>query len=202
MDPAASVLFGKTRQAVLSALFERGADGIYVRELERQTGISTGALHHELRQLMQADLVEKTKDGNRVVYRINDSHPIYTELRGIIEKTCGVPAQVRAALGDLESDIDFAAIFGSTARGTSHAGSDIDLLLVGELTQSKLIDHIQPLEERLHREIGFRLYTREEFNKRRQSDPFLTRVLSRPLIPIIGAIDSACEEENQGVGLH
>ncbi len=191
MDPAASVLFGKTRQAVLSALFERDADGIYVRELERQTGISTGALHHELRQLMRADLVEKTNDGNRVVYRINEAHPIYAELRGIVEKTCGVPAQVRDALDDLESDIEFAAIFGSTARGTSHASSDIDLLVVGDLTPSKLIDRIQPLEEQLHREIGFRLYTQEEFSQRRQVDPFLTRVLSRPLIPIFGTIDGA-----------
>lgn len=191
MDPAASVLFGKTRQAVLSTLFERGADGVYVRELERQTGISTGALHHELRQLMQADLVEKTNDGNRVVYRINESHPIHAELRGIVEKTCGVPAQVREALGELEPDIQFAAIFGSIARGTSHAGSDIDLLLIGDLTQSELIERIQPLEERLHREIGFRLYTRDEFDERRQTDPFLARVLSRPLIPIIGSIDDA-----------
>lgn len=191
MDPAASVLFGKTRQAVLSSLFERGPQGIYVRELERQTGISTGALHHELQRLMQADLVEKTEDGQRVVYRINESHPIYTELRGIVEKTCGVPAQVREALTDLVAEIRFAAIFGSTARGASHSGSDVDLLLVGELSPSDVIERIQPLEERLQREIGFRLYTPQEFAQRRENDPFLTRVLSRPLIPIIGSLDDA-----------
>lgn len=191
MDPAASVLFGKTRQAVLSTLFERAADGVYVRELQRQTGISTGALHHELRRLMQADLVEKTDDGNRVVYRINQSHPIYSDLRAIVEKTCGLPAQVREALANLESDIRFAAIFGSTAGGTSHSGSDVDLLLVAELSQSQIIERIQPLEERLQREIGFRLYTPQEFAQRRTNDPFLTRVLTRPLIPIIGSLDDA-----------
>lgn len=191
MDPTASILFGKTRQAVLSALFERGAEGIYVRELERQTGISSGALHHELGQLMQADLVEKTNDGNRVVYRINESHPIHTELRGIVEKTCGIPAQVREALVDLEPNIQFAAIFGSTARGTGHSGSDVDLLLVGDLTQSMVIERIQPLEDRLQREIGFRLYTPQEFLERKSSDPFLTRVLARNLLPVIGSINDA-----------
>ena len=189
MDPAASVLFGKTRQAVLTSLFERGSKGVYVRELERQTGISTGALHHELQKLTEADLIEKDNDGNRVIYRINESHPISAELRGIIEKTVGLPAQLRRVLSDLESVIRYAAIFGSTARGTSHSGSDIDLLVVGELSPSQVIERIQPLEERLQRDIGFRLYTPQEFEQRRQQDPFLTKVLNRPLIPLMGTVD-------------
>lgn len=191
MDPAASVLFGKTRQAVLTALFERGPRGIYVRELERQTGISSGALHHELGQLMRADLVQKASDGNRVIYRINDSHPIFAELRGIVGKTCGLPGQVREALDGLGPHIRFAAIFGSTAHGNSHSGSDVDLLVVGNVSPAQLIDQIQPLEEQLQREIGFRLYSPEEFAQRRKQDPFLTRVLNRPLIELIGSLDDA-----------
>ena len=191
MDPTASVLFGKTRQAVLTSLFERGSEGIYVRELERQTGISTGALHHELQKLMQADLIQKDTDGNRVIYRVNQSHPVCEELRGIVEKTIGLPAQVREVLLDLQPAIQYAAIFGSTARGTSHSGSDIDLLLVGDLSPSQVIERIQPLEERLKREIGFRLYTPQEFAHRRKQDPFLIKVLRRPVIPLMGNLDGA-----------
>lgn len=202
MDPTASVLFGKTRQAVLAALFERGVDGIYVRELQRQTGISTGALHHELQQLMQADLVEKSEDGNRVIYRLNESHPIHHELRRIVEKTCGLPAQLGEALQPLEARIRFAAIFGSIAQGTSHAGSDVDLLLVAELSQSQVIERIQPLEERLQIEIGFRLYTPREFTQRQTKDPFLIRVLTRPLIRIIGSLDDASEPERPANSVH
>lgn len=191
MDPTASVLFGKTRQAVLSTLFEQGDEGIYIRELERRTGISTGTLHHELRQLMQADLVEKTNDGNRVVYRINESHPIQDELRAIVLKTCGLPAQVREALAPLENRIHLAAIFGSMAKGTSHSASDIDLLVVGDLTPAEVIDQIQPLERKLDREIGFRLYRMNEFTNRRNSDPFLDKVLTGPLITLMGSPNDA-----------
>jgi predicted nucleotidyltransferase len=191
MDPAADVLFGKTRQAVLAALFERGAEGVYLRELERLTGISSGPLHHELQRLMHADLVEKSADGNRVIYRVNQSHPVHAELRGIVEKTCGLPAQVRDALQAFESRIQFAAIFGSTARGSSHGASDVDLLVVGDISPTEIIDRIQALEERLEREVGFRVYSRREFNERQESDPFLSRVLERPMITLFGSVDDA-----------
>jgi|SRR6056297_381058 len=186
MEVTASVLFGKTRQAVLSELADSPDPGLYLRELQRRTGISSGALHHELGQLMKADLVERFKDGNRVIYRLNRSHPIHDELCRIIEKTCGLPARIRQALEPLSQRIDWAAIFGSVAQGSSHAGSDVDVLIVGEITSAEIIECIQPLESALGREIGFRLYSPEEFAARKGSDAFLQKVLSRPLIELLG----------------
>ena len=191
MEVTASVLFGKTRQAVLAELADSSEHGVYLRELQRRTGISSGALHHELGQLMKADLVEKFEDGNRVNYRLNRLHPIHDELRGIVEKTCGLPARIRQALAPLSQRIDWAAIFGSIAQGTSHAGSDVDMLIVGEVTSAEIIECIQPLENDLGREIGFRLYAPEEFAERRESDAFLQKVLSRPLITLLGPTDDA-----------
>jgi len=174
------------RQAVLSELADSPDPGLYLRELQRRTGISSGALHHELGQLMKADLVERFKDGNRVIYRLNRSHPIHDELCRIIEKTCGLPARIRQALEPLSQRIDWAAIFGSVAQGSSHAGSDVDVLIVGEITSAEIIECIQPLESALGREIGFRLYSPEEFAARKGSDAFLQKVLSRPLIELLG----------------
>lgn len=191
MDPAASILFGKTRQAVLSALFEAGEAGIYLRQLERQSGISTGALHHELQQLIKADIVRKHQDGNRMLYEINQAHPVTAPLREIVEKTCGIPAQLREALAPIEGQVHLAAIFGSIAKGTSHGGSDIDLLLVADLTPTQVIEQIQPLENSLGREIGFRLYSPAEFKQRAGTDAFLKKVLNQPMILLIGAIDDA-----------
>lgn len=191
MEVTASVLFGKTRQAVLAALFEAGEAGIYLRQLERQSGISTGALHHELRQLLKADVVCNRKDGNRVLYQINQTHPVIEPLREIVEKTCGAPAQLRQALAPIKDQIHFAAIFGSVAKGTSHGASDIDLLLVADLTPTQVIDQIQPLETSLGREVGFRLYSPEEFKERVATDSFLKKVFNQPMIPLIGTIEDA-----------
>lgn len=191
MDPAASILFGKTRQSVLAALFESGEQGVYIRELQRRSGISSGALHHELRRLMTADLVFRQTEGNRVRYCINRAHPVTAPLQEIVEKTCGLPAQIRRALTALGDRLDIAAIFGSMAAGSAHAGSDVDLILVGDASHGEIIQQIQPLEEQLGREISFRLYDAETFKQRADSDPFLKKVLQRPMIPLIGDIDDA-----------
>ncbi|TVQ33962.1 MAG: nucleotidyltransferase domain-containing protein [Wenzhouxiangella sp.] len=191
MDPTASILFGKTRQAVLGALYQCGEPGIYIRELQRQSGISSGALHHELRQLMKADLVSRRVDGNRVLYSINREHPVAEPLREIVLKTCGLPAQIRLALAPIENRLKFAAIFGSIAAGSAHAASDIDLILVGDVSHAEVIDLIQPLEAELGREIGFRLYEPASFRARAETDAFLIKVLERPTIELIGKFHDA-----------
>lgn len=88
MSATASVLFGKARQAVLLKLFEEPGDPVYLRELARRTGLSTGALQHELRQLKGADLILRSRDGNRVCYRANTDHPVFLELQSLVRKTC------------------------------------------------------------------------------------------------------------------
>jgi predicted nucleotidyltransferase/DNA-binding HxlR family transcriptional regulator len=191
MDATASVLFGKTRQAVLGALFQDPEQGWYLRQLERETGLSTGTLHLELKQLIKADLIRKRQDGNRIVYQPNPTHPIYEPLREIVEKTCGIPARIGQGLAELGDGIRYAAIFGSMARGRDSAASDIDLIVVGKLSNKDLIPTIQQLEQNLSREIGFRLYSPEEFLQRRETDPFLQRVLSQPLTPVMGKLDDA-----------
>jgi len=191
MDSTASILFGKTRQAVLAALFESSEQGIYIRELQRQSGISSGALHHELGRLMNADLVFSQPDGNRVRYCINQAHPVAAPLQEIVEKTCGLPPRLRQALAVLGQRLEFAAIYGSIASGNAHAVSDIDLILVGDVTHDEIIQRIQPLEHQLGREISFRLYDRQTFKSRADTDPFLTKVLQRPMIPLIGSANDA-----------
>ena len=190
-DSAASVLFSKSRRAVLTALFENPGQKRYLRDLERETGLSTGALQNELRQLHRADLVVRSRDGNRVNYQANTRHPAFEDLRRLVLKTCGAPALLRHALQDAEPQIRFAAIYGSMAKGSSHAASDLDLLVVGTISLPALIQTISPVEQQIGREIGVRLYTPEEFRQRREAPGFLKRVLEGQLIPVIGAADDA-----------
>ena len=189
-DATANVLFGKTRQAVLSALFEDPGRGFYLRELQRKSGLSTGALQHELGRLGSAELIVRERDGNRVNYRPNTAHPVFEDLRRLVLKTCGLPMTVRRALSGL-ADLDFAAIYGSFAKGASHARSDVDLLVVGQRTLGEVLEALAPVEEQTGREIGVRLYSRGEFAKKKRTDAFLRGVLSGPLIPILGAADDA-----------
>jgi predicted nucleotidyltransferase len=187
MDSTASILFGKTRQAVLALLFEQPERLFFLRELSRLTGISLGALQHELEQLGKANLILRAKDGNRVVYRAHTGHPVFAELQAIVHKTCGIPSALKEALAPLAKKITFAAIYGSIAKGTDHARSDLDLLIVGQVGLDQATTALAPVEERIGREISLRLFSREEFQRRRaQADSFLERVMSGQLTPILG----------------
>ena len=192
MDATATVLFGKARQAVLTLLFEQPGRSCYLREISRLTGVGPSAVQHELAQLQSADLVLRAKDGNRVTYQANANHPVFAELQSLIGKTCGLPAQLKEALRPLAQEIRFAAIYGSLAKSADHARSDVDLLIVGTLALEEAIDAISPLEERIVRQISVRLYSPQEFRRRRkQKDSFLGAVISGPLVAIVGSTDDA-----------
>lgn len=192
MDSTATVLFGKTRQAVLVLLYESPDRAYYLREIVRQTGISSGALQKELLQLCQADLLLRAQDGNRVTYQANTTHPIFTELQAIVRKTCGIPAQIKAVLADLHEHIAIALLYGSMAKGTDHAASDVDLLIVGTLSLQDALAAISPIEQKIGREISVRIYNPEEFRERRAvGDVFLHGVLSGPHNVLMGALSDA-----------
>lgn len=192
MDSTAAILFGKTRQAVLALLFDTPDQSYYLREMARRTGIAPGPLQHELGQLLKADLVIRAKDGNRVTYRANSAHPVFADLQGLVSKTCGLPAQLTTALAPHAPNITFAAIYGSLAKGTSHARSDVDLLVVGDIDLQTILAAMAPVESRIGREIGARVFSREEFRERRAShDHFIEGVLAGALTPLLGTPDDA-----------
>lgn len=187
MDVVAATLFGKARQAVLVQLFQQTDSPRYLREMSRLMGVSPGALQHELNQLLKADLILREEDGNRVAYWANTAHPIFGEPQGIVLKTCGLPSsRIRSPLAPLAESIGFAAIYGSVAKGTGHARSDVDLLVVGNMTLQELLAHLHPVEQLASREISVRLYSPQDFAARRQKgDAFITGVLNGPLIQLV-----------------
>jgi predicted nucleotidyltransferase len=192
METAASILFGKTRQAVLAALFTFVGEQVYLRELSRRTGVGPGPLQQELSQLVAADLVRRAKDGNRVLYCANSDHPAFAELRGLVLKTCGLPGRLRDALLPLGEGVAMALVYGSIAKGTSHGKSDIDLLVVGTAKLETLLDVLEPVERQFGREISVRLFAPGEFKKRREAgDRFLSGVLAGATIQLIGEANDA-----------
>jgi len=69
-------------------------------------------------------------------------HFLFPELKRIILKTEAVGDKLREALSALD-DIRAAFIYGSTARGTELASSDIDLMIIGDVDlQGWLREHV------------------------------------------------------------
>jgi predicted nucleotidyltransferase len=189
----ADALFTSTQQRLLGLLYGQPQRSFYATELIERTGSGSGAVQRELRRLSESGLIDITRLGNQKHYQANASAPIFNELRGIVDKTVGSAGALLAALHPLEEQIRFAAIYGSLAKGTDGAQSDIDVLIVAaDLKLEQIYSALQPVEKRLGRSVNPTIYTPEEYQRRRAAGhSFLRKILGGPHITLIGSADAA-----------
>ena len=171
------------RADLLALFYLNPEESYYVRELERRLGYSVGNLARELQRFSHEGLLLRETHGREVFYRLHQKHPLFGEIKGIIEKTRGIPVRLAERLKPIKS-IQQAYIYGSFAKGTPNAQSDIDLLLVGkETAASKKL--LKQLESRFGRTINVTVFSQKEFEaKRRNSSEFLFEVMRGPLVHI------------------
>ncbi len=182
-------LFSKVRAELIRLLFTDPAREFHLRELSRQSGLAIGTLQKEVAKLSAAELLVARRDGNRLYYRANIGHPIFPELQGLALKTTGLREQLAAALAALPG-IEAACVFGSVAAGATRAGSDVDLLVIGNVGLRSLAPRLRPVISALGREVNPYVLSRETLRaKARAGDAFIRRVLAEPKIWIIGGAD-------------
>lgn len=187
----ADALFTSTQQKLLGLLFGQPDRSFFVTELIELADVGRGTIQRELARLERAALVTTSRLGNQKHYRANHESPLFTELCSIIQKTSGIAVQIRQALLPLEAQVSLALIYGSIAKQTDHASSDIDLLVVSDvLILEDLYQALSEVEQRLGRQISPTLYTQTQFDTRRASNKvFLRRVLDGPVQILIGDLD-------------
>ena len=183
----ADALFSKVQQRVLAVLFGNHARSFYANELIALAGSGSGAVQRELAQLEAAELVTVKRIGNQKHYQANSAAPVFEELRGLILKTSGLVDVIRTALAPLAAQIDSAFVFGSVAKNTDTAKSDIDLIVISEkLAYAELFAALEPATLRLGRTVNPTVYTLKEIQKRlREGNAFVKRVLGQPKLWII-----------------
>jgi predicted nucleotidyltransferase len=181
-------LFTKTQQRVLSLLFGQPGRSMSVSDLIHATGAGSGAVQREIARLAGSGLLTAEQVGNQKRYRSNPGSPIHDELVGIVRKTFGLVVPLREALAPLADRIEAAFVFGSVAKRSDSAASDIDLMLIADaLTYTDVLTALYPLIEQLGRDINPALYSRAELRKRIDAgNGFIGRVLEKPKLWLIG----------------
>ena len=187
----ADALFSGVQRRLLALFFGQPYRSYYTNELLRLTATGRGGLQRELARLVASGLVSATTVGNQKHYRANEAAPIFNELRGIVLKTFGLADVVREALAPLEAKIRLAFVFGSVAKGSDTAASDIDVLVVSDdMAYADLFNALSAAEETLGRRISPTLYGAAEFERKvRDDNHFVTRVLAQPKIFLKGTAD-------------
>ena len=181
-----SLLFPEYRRRVLGLLLLRPDEALHGREIARRTGLPAGTITRELTKLAEVGLLKRTKRGNQQVYSADTSGPIFTELASILRKTSGLADVLVQALAPAAPKLRLAFVFGSVARGQETAGSDVDVMLIGDLGFREAVELLHPCQATLGREVNPKLFSVSEFADKAATEPFLIDVLAKPKIFLIG----------------
>jgi len=182
------LFLSKARAEIFRQLFGLGGGELHLRALERGSGLSAPTIRQELLKLMKLDLVRIRKDGNRHYYAANIGHPLYREIKSLVSKTSGLVAIIKKDLSS--KGVEIAFVFGSIATNSDAASSDIDLMVIGDVSLRKAVGWLSGAAEQIGREINPHVMTVDEFKKRlKRREHFLASVLESPKLFIIGNDD-------------
>ena len=184
----ATALFSDSQARLFRWLFGQPERSYHLSELRRLTELGSASLQRELNRMVEAGLVLSEHVGNLRRFQANSQSPVYAELVALTRKTLGAAPLLREALQPIVARLDSAFIYGSVAKQTDTAQSDIDLMLVGEnLSLNEILTLLLPLETQLGRKINPNCYTQSEYARRLvEPDSFINRVLAQPILPLIG----------------
>ena len=186
----ADALFSTTKQRILVLIFGQPERRFFASELIALAGKGSGSVQRELAVLSESGIVTIETVGKQKFYQANQNSPIFQELEAIVMKTVGLAAPLQKAL-ERRKDIEHAFVFGSIAKGSDRASSDIDLFVISEsLSLTDLYELVSPVEKQLGRKINCSLYSPLEFRQKQiEGNSFIVKVLQGEKIPLIGDQD-------------
>jgi predicted transcriptional regulator len=185
-------IFRSELQARLLGLVLLDADRTWTaRELAARLDATSVSIHRELHRLLDAGLLTREAIGRTYLYRAATESPLYEPLRLLVERTVGVEAELRRALETVPG-VEAAFIHGSFAQRTKvRPGSDVDVLVLGDVDPHLLRRCLRRVGQRLGREIDVLAYREDEFASLAERGNSLVRGIIRgPVTPLVGSADA------------
>ena len=179
----------ETRRKLLTRFLMHPQEEHYGAQLHRMLELHPNSVHRELRLLEQAGIITSRRAAGIVYYRANTGSPVFPELRGLILKTAGLGECIADSLQDLRG-IAWAFVYGSVARGDEGPGSDVDLMVIGDVAAQEFEGTVNRLEEAIGRPVNHTVLTRAELRRRFEAgDGFVHGVLDGAKIMLLGDED-------------
>jgi hypothetical protein len=131
-DPLGTLFGGKTKARVLGVLLAHPGESFHLRGLAQAAGTDSGNTSKLLKRLVADGIVLAAPDRHSTRYSINGRSPLVAPLRQVFVCAGAMMSDLQAVASGLEAE--YVGIFGSVAAGTDGAGSDVDVLVVGDLS--------------------------------------------------------------------
>ena len=157
-----TLITSKTRIKLLLKFFLNPDNAAYLRGLETEFGESSNAIRLELNRLEKANMLNSQVVGNRKLFQVNKSHPLFKEINGIVKKYFGLDViieKIACRLGNLR----YVYLTGNIVNGKDDPW--LDLLFVGNIDRNYAFRLTSKAEEIINRKIRFTTYTEQEFDE-------------------------------------
>ena len=156
-----ALISSKTRIKLLLKFFLNSNTKAYLRGLETEFGESTNAIRVEINRFENAGMLKSELVGNKKIFQANTTHPLFQELHNILLKHVGLDRVIENVIERL-GEVDKVFLIGEFSKGSD---SDIiDLIFVGNIDKSYLINLIEKTEKLVKRKIRYVIYSDAEFN--------------------------------------
>jgi hypothetical protein len=175
-------LFGsKTRVKLLQLFYSNPNRSFYVREITRKIDEQINSVRRELANLLSIGIISSDTTNNRLYYEVNQQYEYYGPLATIFgdaKPTTQEAPTVATEAHDIKSIGNVQLAF-YTGQFTRDESSGIDLMVVGDVNQTKLAKYVSELEAKEGKEVRYVVLTSDEFKYREQvKDRFLSIVLA------------------------
>ncbi len=148
-----SLITSKTRLRLLIKFFLNIANKGYLNGLANEFGESTNSIRKELNNLSSAGYLKKYSENNKVVYKANDSHPLFKIIQRIVKKHLGIEEILETVLKRM-GDVKKIMILGDYAEGID--SGHIEILIVGDKIREDYLKEITPkIEKKINRKVSF-----------------------------------------------
>jgi len=176
----------KTRVALLKLFLTNPERSFYMQEIGRIVGKKPGTFQRTINNMVSEGVLVSEYKANARFFKVNKKYPIYKELKSIVFKTVGVQGSIREVLEEI-GNVKISFIYGSYAKAKETSFSDIDIIVIGNADEDKLIEALDTLEGKFQREINYKLYTFKKFMKEiDEKEPFILAIIRDKKIMLIG----------------
>ena len=153
-----TLITSKTRLRMLVKFFINTTNKGYLNGLATEFNESTNSIRKELNNLSAAGYLLKTKFNNRVIYKANKKHPLFSILQKIVRQHLGIDEIITTILEKL-GDVKSVAITGDYAKGID--SGTINVVLLGDkIDISYLRDLIKKIEKKITRKVSFEIVSK------------------------------------------
>ena len=160
-----ALISSKTRIKLLLKFFLNSNNEAYLRGLHSEFGESTNGIRVELNRFLKAGLLSATTKGNKKFFKANTAHPLFNDIHKILLKYVGIETIISNVINRLGS-VDLVYLVGDISKGSE--SSIIDLLIIGDVDKTYLIQLIEKAESLIDKRVRYMLYTSTEWEDHKE----------------------------------